>query len=140
MISVERFIPEDLAEMAVQPVQRELGCDPIARGRALSQGGQCFTVRNGAAPLFCGGVMVTHVGYATMWSAFALDAGPEMLGITRRTRLFMSRLSYKRIDAMVRGDHRAGHRWVQQLGFAVEARLHDYFEDGGDAVIYRLKR
>ena len=140
MITVERFIPEDLAEMAVQPVQRELGSDPIARGRLLSLTGRCFTVRAGGAPIFCGGVTITHSGYATMWSAFALDAGPEMLAITRRTLEFIKRLDFKRIDAVVHSDHRAGHRWVFRLGFAPEARLNDYFEDGGDAVIYRLKR
>lgn len=140
MITVERFIPEDLAEMTVQPVQRELGSDAIARGRMLSLTGRCFTVRAGGAPIFCGGVTVTHAHYATMWAAFALDAAPEMLGITRRTLRFIEKLSFKRIDSVVRSDHRAGHRWVHRLGFVAEGRMNDFFEDGGDAVIYRLKR
>lgn len=140
MITVEPFIPEDLAEMTVQPVQRELACDAVARGRILAANGRCFTVRAGAAPIFCGGVTVTHDQYATMWSAFSIDAAPEMLAITRRTRRFIAKLEYRRIDALVRSDHRAGHRWVHQLGFVPEARMNDFFETGGDAVIYRLKR
>lgn len=142
MIAVECFQPEDLAEMTVQAVQREVGADPLARGRLFAALGTAFTARPlpGGAPIFCGGVTLAHPDYATMWSAFSEDAGPAMLAITRRTRWFIAKLAHRRIDTMVRSDHRAGHRWVHALGFVAEGRMNDVFEDGGDGVIYRLRR
>lgn len=63
-----------------------------------------------------------------------------MLSLTRKTALFIQALPHSRIDAVVRADHRAGHRWVHALHFRPEARLNDYYPDGGDVMIYRWSK
>jgi hypothetical protein len=139
MIRVDRFRARDLAGLRVQPAQRRDVVDYAAQGPFWEQAGRCFTVRlvAGGEPLFCGGAVASHADYATLWSVIGEDAGRHMLAITRRTAQFVAALPFRRIDAFVRSDDRAGHRWIHTLGFRVEARLDDLFADGGDAVIYR---
>ncbi|WP_229726727.1 hypothetical protein [Sphingomonas alpina] len=138
-MTVVPFEPEHLADMTIQLGQPELDCDRLARGIALSATGRCFSVLpgSGGAPLFCGGALECHARYASLWAAFSPDAGPAMLAITRRTRHFLTTLKHTRVDAVVRSDFRAAHRFVHRLGMVAEARLNDYFENGGDAVVYR---
>jgi hypothetical protein len=148
VISVEPFEPEHLAAMTVQAVQAELAAvrpaERAAFGAMAASTGRCFTIRwadgRPGGPIMCAGALQSHAGHATLWAAFSPDAGRAMLAIERRTRLFIARLPHRRIDAVVRSDHRAGHRFVHRLGLVAEARLNDFYEDGGDAVIYRFKR
>jgi hypothetical protein len=146
MIRVLPFRPEHLAMLTPQPEQRaQLGGDVLARGAALAATGNCFSVYSAAdgALLMCGGAFETHAEHATMWSAFA-ELAPsrlrEMATIRQRTRWLIVKLKHRRVDALIRMDHRAAHCWIHALGFRPEARLNDYFEDGGDAMIYRLAR
>lgn len=146
MIRVLPFRPEHLAMLTPQEAQRsQLGGDVVARGAALAATGNCFTAFSAAdgVMLMCGGALESHREHATMWSAFA-DVAPsrlrEMAAIRQRTRWLIGKLDHKRVDALIRCDHRAGHCWINALGFKPEARLNDYFEDGGDAMIYRLVR
>lgn len=136
------FALEHLAALDAQAAQPELGGDRLAIGAQLSATGRCFSLLRLAdeRPVFCGGVLSTHADYATMWAAFARDAGPAMLAIERRTRRLIAMLPERRIDAAVRADYGPARRWVERLGFFAEAQLGGYFEDGGDAVIYRLGR
>lgn len=146
MIHVLPFRPEHLTMLTPQAAQRaQLAGDALARGAALSATGNCFTAFSAAdgALLMCGGALETHPGHATMWSAFA-DVAPgrlrDMAAIRQRTRWLIGKLKHLRVDALVRSDHREAHCWIHALGFRPEARLNDYFEDGGDAMIYRLVR
>ena len=143
MIRVNPFSPTDLAGVAVQTGQAEFAAlndaERIRRGATLAAGGPCFTVREVAtgAVLFAGGLTETHPHYGTLWSVFAKDAGRMMAAIHRRARTFLSMQTHRRIDAVVRADHEAGHRWMLMLGFCPEAHLAAWFADGTGAVIYR---
>lgn len=141
-IVIERFAPEDLAAMDIQAVQTELAVDRLALGRSYAAMGRCFTVRRGGdgAIVMCAGALESHAHYATLWASLAPDARRAMPDITRAVALFVERLAHRRVDTTVRSDHQAGHRWVHRLRFVPEARLNDYYADGGDAVIYRYKR
>lgn len=142
MIRVAPFEPEHLAEMTIQPVQAEFPADRIAHGQQVAAFGRSFTVRrkSDGRIMMCGGAMDIHAQHAMLWAALAPDAGPVMLALTRRTRWLIDMLPHRRIDAIARADHRAGCRWLVRLGFDAEAYLRDYFENGSDAVVYRLRR
>ncbi|MFD1034154.1 hypothetical protein ACFQ15_05765 [Sphingomonas hankookensis] len=142
MIRVDRFRPEDLAAIAVQPGQPELlAADRLALGRAYAAQGRCLTARAADGRLLvCGGAIETHGDYATIWSAVSVAAGPAMLALTRATTRFLDTLPYRRVDTIVAADFIPGRRWVRRMGFAQEAVLAEYFPDGRDAVIYRRKR
>lgn len=141
-VTIARFAPVDLATMAVQAVQTELAGDRLALGQSYDAMGRCFTVRWAGTDdvVMCAGALESHAGYVTLWASLAPGARRAMPEITRAVALFVSRLDHRRVDTNVRSDHAAGHRWVHRLGFVPEARLNDYYSDGGDAVIYRLKR
>lgn len=136
------FEPWHLQQLDPQPAQRELVTDRTALGASLASTGRCFTLLRASdrTPMCCGGAVSTHRDYATLWAAFACDARPAMLAIERRARRFIGMLHERRIDAAVRADHAAGRRWAERLGLRPEAQLGAYFDDGGDAVIYRLER
>ncbi len=146
MIHVLAFRPEHLAALDPQEAQRaQLTGDVLARGEALSVSGNCFTAFSATdgAMLMCGGSIETHGDYATMWSAFGSIAPGrlrEMAAVRERTRWLLAMMTHRRIDAVVRVDHVPAHHWMKALGFVPEARLNDYFDDGGDAMIYRLVR
>lgn len=142
MIRVEPFQPEHLAQLRVQAEQPDLA--QLSEGQRWMIGKQrkgagwpCFTVFHEERIVFCGGAVVSHAGLATIWGAFSPVAGPAMLGIERRARRWLARLPHRRIDAVVRDGHKAGHKWIKRLGFVPEARLADYYADGADAWIYR---
>jgi hypothetical protein len=147
MIAVEPFDVAHLANMTVQPAQIEARMSPLElmqRGMALSATGDCFTARRRAdgKVLMCGGALTSHPGLATLWAVFALAAIEDrraMTAIRHRVRHFLTMLQHRRIDTLVRSDHRAAHRFALRLGFKAEARLNDYFEDGSDAVVYRYR-
>lgn len=143
MIRVVAFEPEHLAALKVQSAQAELAvlgeAERWMTGRARKVAGPCFTAFVGEHIVFCGGAIVTHPELATIWAAFADDAGPAMLAIERRTRRWLATLPHRRIDTMVRVAHSKGNRFVHRLGFRAEASLADYFADGSAALIYRLE-
>lgn len=140
MIRVDPFDPADVAAMTVQPAQAAAGVDWAALARANHAAGPAFTARAAdGRVLLCGGAVEVHAGYATLWSVLAADAGPYLLALTRRVRWFVEKLPHARIDAHVRGGHREGRRWMRSLGFAREARLHQAFPDGADAIIFRWR-
>jgi hypothetical protein len=149
VITVQVFDPLHLAAMVVQPAQLESRLtveQRFARGCALSANGRCFTARRfhaDAPALMCAGALETHPDLATLWAVFSEEAVRDlhaMVHIRIATRTFLAKLPHRRVDAMVRSDHRGGHVFAHKLGMAAEARLNDYFPDGGDAVVYRLKR
>lgn len=142
MIRVDPFHPFDLIDLPLQASQADLPADRVAFGEQRAACGRSFTIRDapGGRALFCGGTIVTHANLATLWSVVAADAGPRMMAITRRVRWFVDALPHARVDAMIRGGFAPAARWVEMLGFEKEALLADYYENGDDAMIYRLHR
>ncbi|GGO95039.1 hypothetical protein [Stakelama pacifica] len=142
MITVEVFEAEHLARMEVQAVQAELAGDRWAMAQMLAATGRCFTIRAKADGhiLFCGGALQMHAHHATLWSALSPQAADYGKPITRRVLAYIGKLEHRRVDAVVRLYHDAAHRWMAALGFRPESTLGDYFENGEDAMIYRLVR
>jgi hypothetical protein len=141
MIRVDPFDPDDLLSIDVQPAQRAVTTDWHSLGQSHAASGTALTARReDGRILLCGGAIQIHRGYATLWSVLAHDAGPAMLGLTRRVRWFLATLPYARIDAVASATHREGCAWLELMGFAREAEIGAAFEGGGDGVIYRWRK
>ena len=142
MIRVDVFEPADLVGLVLQDGQQELPADRLAQGEFWASHGRAFTGRDARTGqvLLCGGAMQSHPEYATLWSAIGRDAGPAMLALTRKVRIFLGTLPHRRIDALSRVGFVQGGRWLTMLGFAPEATLADYFEDGEAAMLFRKVR
>ncbi len=132
MIFIRPFKPTDMVDIAVQQGQialGEAGLVTLAQGREYAASGpaQAFT-RGIDGPLLClAGLRQTHPHYATAWCVMAdgmLDFHPQ----------------YTRIDTLVHVDYEAGHRWAQLLGFEPAHVLRHAAPDGGDMMLYELKR
>jgi hypothetical protein len=156
---VRTFHPEDLAAIEPQAAQA-LDIPRHARleyGRQFAESGSAFTVwevferpiasllEGGApdmppAPLFCGGHLRRHPGYATLWGLFGVGHARAKLFLLRRVRHYLSGLSERRVDAQVAADNGAACRWAQLLGLTEEARHRAAMPDGGDMVIFTRLR
>lgn len=130
--------PDDIRSLEVQPEQR-LGqeyvianglVDAAATGLSYSGwlDGRCIAV---------GGLVPQWDGHGVAWLMASLDAGPEMLRLTRFTRGLFAVSPYRRISVTVACDFPAAHRWARLLGMALECeRMVAYDPFGRDAALY----
>lgn len=123
------FRPEHLDEL---PGQYAPG-----HGVALAAAGPAYSAVDGNAVIACAGLMKQWDERAIAWAIMAAETGRHMLAITRAVKRGMALHPFRRIEAAVRADFEAGHRWMEMLGFSVEApRMEAYTPDGADAVLY----
>lgn len=74
---------------------------------------------------------------AEAWAFFNLNCKKNFLGIHNAVSRFLEVCPYRRVEAIVDYNFKAGHRWVKTLGFELEAPLmKNYLMDGRDASLY----
>lgn len=87
--------------------------------------------------IFCGGVAVRWPGRGEAWISFNPDCKREFLSAHNVVRNFLDSCPVNRIEASVKADFEAGHRWIELLGFTLEAEtMMAYGPDGGDYSLY----
>lgn len=132
--------PGDIAAVQAQPEQMAehelmIGQAPILAGSfALSfwQGETCIG---------CLGVAPLPYGSGHAWALLSKAAGPHMLAVTRYARDLLAVVPYRRVQTTVICGFAPGHRWMRQLGFAVEAeRMRCYDGVGRDHALYARVR
>ncbi len=95
-----------------------------------------FTYVAEGEPIACGGVVPQWNGRGVAWAYLKDCTGPHMLAITRAARAIIDE-SPGRVEATVREDFAAGHRWMRLLGFEVETpRMRGYGPEGEDHTGY----
>ncbi|WP_343609363.1 hypothetical protein [Novosphingobium sp.] len=141
MMRVTPFVARDLDDLAPSATAlREMAqVDRIAQAAAHEARGECFTIR---APdgrvLYCGGALVHHDGYATLWALMADGIGARSLGhVVDIARRYIAGLPHARLDAMINAEDQAAIRWIKAFGFTLEATLCGAVAGGGDLHIYR---
>jgi hypothetical protein len=82
-------------------------------------------------PIVCAGTMLQWPGRHAAWAYLGDDTAPHMLWITKETLARLDAVK-GRIEATVRCDFSAGHRWAKMLGFKVETPLMERFGPGGE--------
>ncbi len=103
------------------------------------EGRKSYTVMVDGRPVFCGGVVEHWPGRCVVWALVGAQTHRHWKSVHTAVRNFLKALDARRIEADVRFDFPAGHRWAERLGFKVDApRKRSFFPDGSDAVGYAL--
>lgn len=137
MIQVVDFKFEHLKGLKISdPEERELAVS-AANQQIVNDSALSFTVLGDGTPIFCGGVIPITLNRGHLWSHFSDDAGPYMTGIHRATKRFLEMIPFLRVEAVVKYDYNRGHRWMDMLGFRLEAeRMVSFWRDDRDASLY----
>lgn len=95
-----------------------------------------FDVKTGEI-VFCAGIHDPWPGRAEAWALLADNLKHKMLAVHRSVLEFLDKINIKRIEAVVDRDFTQGHRWVELLGFTLEAdRMRAYGYEGQDCSLY----
>lgn len=138
MIAIARMKPEHVAGFRLQRKQAMLAgnlADPDYVAALVGSGHAYAALVDGRAVAF-GGCLELWKDRAYMWSLIGEDAGPHMRVLVRATAGFLKAAPWRRIEAAVASDFRAGHRLVRLLGFEFEGRMRAYSPDGADHDLY----
>jgi RimJ/RimL family protein N-acetyltransferase len=97
-----------------------------------------ITVMVDGEPIACAGPIVYWPGRALLWSFISRRVDQSnFLKIHRRAKAFIAELPFRRLEANVDVNFEAGHRWVNALGFELEApRMKAFYIDGRDCSLY----
>lgn len=130
-LSFTPFAPADLRRLTLQPGQREIeGYLATLDADILTGGAHAWTLSIGGVVVGCGGLVPKWRGVAAAWStvgAVPRRAWPSVTGFVRaQLDQALAEGNLHRIEASVRSDHAAGHRWAERLGFTLEGRARAY--------------
>lgn len=140
-MDVVPFKAQHLEEIALQEAQQYLlGYIEPGLGDSL-EGQDSFTGLADGAVVACAGVVPYWNNRGLAWAYLSNIAGDHMTSVTRAVKRYLDVAPYDRIEAAVDVDFEAGHRWIQLLGFKLEAPYMSKFRpDGGAASLYARVR
>ena len=130
---ITRFRPEHLAALRLQPAQASFGqyMADLEYGAKLANG-HAFTGLDGNVVVGCAGLVEMWDNRAMAWALLGSNAGRHFVQIHRAVKGFFDQAQWRRIEATVDCEFKAGQRWIKLLGFEHEGRLHCYTPDGKD--------
>jgi hypothetical protein len=138
MIRIARMRAEHVAGFRLQPKQSSLAgnlSDP-AYVQSLVESGNAYTALVDGRAVAFGGCLEMWQDRAYAWMIIGEDAGPHFFTIVRAVAGFLKGAPWRRIEAAVASDFRAGHRLIKMLGFEFEGRMRSYSPDGADHDLY----
>jgi hypothetical protein len=136
-VSLIPFRAEHLALVQVQEAQTNVSPFMTYEHARALETTLAFTYMVGGAVLGVGGLVEMWPGRATMWAYLSQDAGRHFVGIHRAALALLEVADFRRVEADVGVDFAAGHRWLQMLGFKLEAaRMRSFLPTGGDSSLY----
>lgn len=126
-MTVERFRPEHVMEIA------EHADDVANAGQLDAASPEAYTLRVNGEVLMCGGVAELGPDKGMLWSYIAPAALQHPVIVHRSVLRFLSLLSYRRLEAYCKCDSQRANRWLETLGFTLEApRMAKWAPDGSD--------
>lgn len=139
---VEPYRAEHLALLDVQEGQKYLNQFLDGPLRKALENEFSFTAFDEDRVVACAGLVVHWDNRALAWAYLADNLGPRlMLRVHRAVKRFLDVAPFDRIEATVDVEFEQGHRWMDALGFKMEARLMEkYRPDGGDSSLYARVR
>lgn len=139
---VTPFRAEDFFAMEPQPAQAWVREQVSSQALARLEGTNAWTGRVAGEVVWIFGCFDIYPTRGRLWAFVAANAGPHFTAIHRRARAFVESLPHHRLEAEVDCDFDQGHRWMEMLGFTLEApRLCGWRADGGDSALYgRVKQ
>lgn len=139
-MKVYPFKREDLAALQLQPAQAWMqpmvGLDSYARQMEAAESfsafvdGECVAV---------GGLTTIWPGRAHASVLISAEVGSTSMAYLHRVVSRHLAVSiHRRIEATVEGEFKAGHRWLNLLGFRLETPegMPGYMPDGGTSYLY----
>lgn len=140
-MQVVDFKAEHLEQIALQEAQQYLLSHVEPDMGAHLEGHQSFTGIADGKVVACAGVLPYWEDRGLAWAYLSEDAGAHFVAIHKAVKRYLDVAPFKRIEAAVDVNFEAGHRWIKQLGFELEAPVMKAFRpDGGDASLYARVR
>lgn len=137
-MEIVRFKAEHMKEIVEQESQRYLQ-KYITEEHALLMEKQkySYTAIIDNRIVACAGVVEYWKDRGEMWIILDQNCKKEFLKIHNAVKRFLHICPIKRIEAVVDYSFDAAHRWMDLLGFRLEAeKLESYRPDGGDCSLY----
>lgn len=138
MIEVVKLKREHLKALIEQPMTAYLTryLDDAAF-KALEDEPLSYTCLYQGKPVLVGGIVMANVHRGEAWAIIDQNCREQFLFIHRAVEKFLNNCGVKRVEAAVEVDFEAGHRWVEALGFKLEAPvMKAYKPNGGDCSLY----
>jgi len=138
MITYTPFKAEHLLNLELQDAQAHLRDRLDISGLRTLENEWANTLCVDGRVAVCAGFIEIWPGRAMVWSFLGKDLNSKnFLEFHNIAKRFVDLVPYKRLEAYVRCDFKAGHRWIKALGFKQESACMEAFEpDGSDHALY----
>lgn len=139
---VERFKPEHLENLVLQPAQEYARATLAEKGYGDSLAKfDAFSALDGARVIACAGVIPVGEGRGEAWALIARDIGARgMHELHYAVRRYLKGSDLRRVEACCDATFEQAHRWLMLLGFSYEGPLRKYFHDGRDGIRFAMVR
>ena len=109
--------------------------------RSFETMGPCFSGAVGGEIIGSAGLVKVHDYRAIAWAILSNDAPNHFKSIHKAAKAFFSDQPFKRVEAYIDEDFPAARRWIEKLGFQLEAEhLRYHLPDGRSASLWaRIK-
>lgn len=139
---VERFKPEHLESLVLQPAQEFARATVAEKGYGESLAKfDSFTASVDGRVVACAGVIPMWNGRGDAWALIARDIGAKgMHELHYAVLRYIRASSLRRVEACCDATFEQAHRWLMLLGFSYEGPLRKYFPDGRDGIRFAMVR
>lgn len=100
------------------------------------------TLMEDGAPIACCGLVVFTQHRALVWALVSDKVNRQnFAAVHGYAKLFLNGLPFRRLEAVAEASFAQAGRWLETLGFRLEApRMAAFYENGGDGAGYALVR
>lgn len=127
-----------LSLLRLQAAQEAFAAEITDEYAASLEGPGSYTaVGDDGRVLIVAGITDVGCGRGIAWALVDREAGARWTEIHKAARKALDEAGFRRVEATVQVDFKAGHRWLKMLGFQMEAeRMRAWMLDGQDASLY----
>jgi hypothetical protein len=109
--------------------------------RAVEGQEHSYTIEVNDKVVCCCGAVEYWPGRSELWSVVDRNCGREFMALHRAALKVVDMIPARRLEATVKKDFAAGHRWIKLLGFQLEAEtMRAYSQAGSDYSLYARVR
>jgi hypothetical protein len=128
---------DHLLQLALQEAQAYMGAWITPEYAESLVPHPSFTGIDNGVVVGCAGIIEIWPGRATAWALLSPDLNRKMIKVHRSVERFLGMCGVRRIETSVDAGFEDGHRWIEMLGFKLEAPVMSaYRPDGGDCSLY----